>query len=303
MRAKNIQIICILSICLMLFSCAGNSIEIPITELKIGDYIQFGNYNNSPILWRVFADSKNPIAIQGDKIIGDPYLFSDKVLCAKAFDAAGGHESSSSQRNENGSNYWGDSSLRSWLNSSDRAGKVKWLDGNPPNSGNVTENEYANEKGFLADGNFTKLERSLIKSVEHKTLLYINDYNLSEGGSTSYEYKSSIAEIVNNYDDSAYVNVTDSVFIPDPKQIHAVFLLFGYYYNNPSSDAWLQAPDASIYTDSSPANVLYVRGNDGTIMYSPAYTGSIGVRPALVLNHDLTKFKSGAGTADDPYVI
>jgi len=302
MVAKNKLFVCIISICILVFACGGNPLDISITELRIGDYIQFGQYTGQPILWRVIADSANPDAKAGDKISGDPMLFSDTVLCLKAFDAAGGHEESV-ERNEKGSNYWGTSDLRAWLISSSPSGWVEWLDGSPPETGKVDSNEYANEKGFLADGNFTEYERSLIKPVEQKALLYADDYQMAEGGNTPYKYNDEIAEIINNYEDAYYVNVMDTVFILDPKQIHAVYELFGQYYNNQYDNTWLRAPDTNIYTDSSPANVLYVQGYDGEIMYKKANFGEIGVRPALVLDSRLTKIKSGNGTGKYPYDI
>ncbi|MBU1868987.1 MAG: hypothetical protein KJ818_00820 [Candidatus Omnitrophica bacterium] len=302
MVAKNKLIVCIISICILVLASGGNQLDIAITELKIGDYIQFGQYTGQPILWRVIADSANSDAKAGDNISGDPMLFSDKVLCLKAFDAAGDHEDSAG-RNEKGSNYWGTSDLRSWLISFSPSGGVVWLDGSPPEAEKVDSNEYANEKGFLADGNFTEYERSLVKPVEQKALLYADDYQMAEGGTTPYKYNDEIAEIINNYEDAYYVNVMDTVFILDPKQIHTVYELFGQYYNNHYENAWLRAPDTNIYTDSSPANVLYIQGSNGVTMYRKANFGEIGVRPALVLDCRLTKIKSGNGTGENPYDI
>ncbi len=126
---------------------------------------------------------------------------------------------------------------------------------------------------------------------------------MAEGGNTPYKYTDEIAEIINNYEDAYYVNVMDSVFILDPKQIHAVYELFGRYFSNQYENTWMRAPDTNIYTDSSPSNVLYVQGYDGGIMYKKANFGEIGVRPALVLNRELVKFKSGNGTGNYPYDI
>src|SRR5690606_34292540 len=46
---------------------------------KKGDIIEFGNYNNEPILWQVVHIDEN----------GNPLLFSKRILTIKAFDASG----------------------------------------------------------------------------------------------------------------------------------------------------------------------------------------------------------------------
>lgn len=274
---------------------------IPITQLKIGDYVQFGRYAVEPILWLVIEDSANPNAKDGDVIIGDPLLFSDKIIAKKPYDAAGPH-GNDNERLEYGSNLWQTSNLRAWLNSSAEAGAVTWPCGNPPVKDKVESNDYANERGFLADGNFTEYERSLIEPVTQKALLYYVDRELAEGGSTAYKYKDEIEDIVNNYDEAWYHNVTDKVFLLDPKQVNGVYNRFGSYFHHGFDDYWLRAPDTQIYTDSSSANVLYIRG-DGTVMYRSANKGSIGVRPALTLNRQLVIFESGHGSSVNPYVI
>jgi hypothetical protein len=271
-------------------------------QSKIGDYVQFGWYAGEPILWRVIGDSANPNANVDDVIIGDPLLFSDKIICKKPFDSAGPH-GDDSDRLKNGSNLWQMSNIRAWLNSSAEAGAVGWPCGNPPTEDSVDSNPYADEKGFLADGNFTEYERNLIKPVTQKALLYIVDRELAEGGSTEYKYNDEIEDIVNNYDEAWYIYVIDKVFLLDPKQVHEVYNLFGTYYYNHREDYWLRAPDTHIYTDSSSANVLYIRGRDGVVMYYGANNGSIGVRPALTLNRELVIFESGDGSDVNPYVI
>ncbi|WFD09600.1 hypothetical protein [Tepidibacter hydrothermalis] len=69
-------------------------------ELKIGDYIQFGKYNDELILWRI-------INIDPD---GNPLLFSDRIISLKAFDADGNYHDDEI-RVDDGSNYWRDSNI------------------------------------------------------------------------------------------------------------------------------------------------------------------------------------------------
>lgn len=271
-------------------------------QLKIGDYVQFGRYADESILWRVIEDSANPDAKVGDVVKGDPLLFSDKVICQKPFDAAGPHDNNS-ERLDEGSNLWQTSNMRAWLNSAAEAGAVIWPCGNPPTKDSVDSNDYADEKGFLADGNFNEYERNFIRPVTHKALLYYVDWELAEGGSTGYDYGGRIDTIVANYDSAWYHNVTDKVFLLDPEQVNGVYNRFGSYYNKDWDDYWLRAPDSSKYVDSSAANVLYIRGLNGKVMYHAAYHGSIGVRPALTLNLKSVIFESGDGSDAMPYVI
>ncbi len=273
---------------------------VSISQLTIGSYVQFGRYNGEPILWRVIEDSANPDAVAGDAIIGDPMLLMDTTICNKPYDAAGPHDDSE-ERSIHGSNLWVTSNLRAWLNSSDPAGQVMWQDNNPPTADTVDSNPYADEKGFLADGNFTEHERNLIIPVNQKALLYYVDHKLAEGGSESFDYNSDIETAYNNYDDAFYMTVTDKVFLLDPLQVNGIYRRLRSYYRT-AHDYWLRAPDTDIYTDSSPANVLYVR-SDGVIMYRAANQGDVGVRAALVLDRNGVVFKYGHGYQLDPFVI
>lgn len=223
---------------------------------------------------------------------GDPLLFSNDMLGEKPFDAAGKHYASDI-RTQRGSNLWETSSLRAWLNSAAPKGGIQAVDAN-------ANDPYANWDGFLYE--FTEGERLLIKPVTQKMILYAIDMDQVEGGTQEYKYGGTLETIVQNYDDAIYKNVTDQVFILDPKQLHAAYELFGITFVSLHTPYWLRAPDASIYMDSSPSNVLYLR-DDGKIMYTPAY-GNRGVRPALFLDHSLlAAFSSGDGTQDSPYII
>ncbi|OGO80567.1 MAG: hypothetical protein A2Y21_06470 [Clostridiales bacterium GWC2_40_7] len=48
--------------------------------LQTGDYVKFGMYDGDPILWRV-------VNVDGN----GPLILSDRILCLKAFDAAGSY--------------------------------------------------------------------------------------------------------------------------------------------------------------------------------------------------------------------
>lgn len=93
----------------------------PEADIGVGDYLQMGEYYGKPILRRC-------IAVDGN----GPLMLSDRILCYKCFDAKGSSGVGSharggdDSRTDFGSNYWGDSNIRDWLNSDAPAGSVVW---------------------------------------------------------------------------------------------------------------------------------------------------------------------------------
>jgi hypothetical protein len=279
-------------------------------SVNIGQYIQFGSYNSAPILWRV---------IYKDPTTGDPILFADRILTLKAFDSGGSYHSADHNLREMGvSNYYKDSNIRQWLNSSSAntgGNVIDWIQ-NDPSAANLYggENPYNTEKGFLADGNFTSTERSLIKSYTHKVLLADLDVAKKDGGLASHTRDDNIATVVQNYDTAYYQNVTDNIFLLSVKQLkewvydNNAALGTNYYFAKPTAEAvtqstiksgdidsttnfkyWLNSPMASSQWD-----VLFV-DVDGAIVIRPPFFPEFGVRPALQLDMSKTSFASGAG--------
>ena len=130
--------------------------------IKTGEYIQLGTYNDMPIIWRCVDTDEN-----------GALMLSDKIITIKPYDAAGmtagGSHGREVTRRSTGSNFWGDSNIRDWLNS--EADKVEWTCKNPPTDKVVVDgnNAYSNEPGFLKG--FTDTEKSLIKDTEQKTIV------------------------------------------------------------------------------------------------------------------------------------
>ena len=283
--------------------------------VNVGDYVILGKYYDEPILWRC-VDIEN----------GAPLMLSDKILCIKPFDAAGEHPNDyNDQRLFGGSNLWATSNLRSWLNSAATAGKVQWLCGNPPTADKVSggDNSYADEKGFLAEGNFSASERSIIKQVTQKSLLNYQDRDLAATGSTEHLYVLNISGVLGNYSAAYANNVTDRMFLLDVAQVYQVYANRGvlgdsYYLGQPTTQCvenselinapistgnnwlyWLRSPIAN---DSYPAFVRYVNSDD-YVYNAGANSGFLGVRPAFFINLSSVIFISGDGSIDDPYVI
>lgn len=90
-------------------------------DIKVGDYVKMGAYNNASILWRCVSIDNN-----------GPLMLADKIVDTLAYDAKTNDNSNSKshsrsyKRDDYGSNYWKDSNMRSWLNSTAAEGKVDW---------------------------------------------------------------------------------------------------------------------------------------------------------------------------------
>ncbi|QZY54400.1 DUF6273 domain-containing protein [Crassaminicella profunda] len=305
------SIICILMVSIFMVGCAHQQ----VIEIKIGDYVQFGKYNDAPILWRV-------INIDADR---KPLLFSDKIISLKAFDAAGNYHSNEC-RIDCGSNYWKDSNIRQWLNSDNKAGTINWIQ-NPPSKENMFEgyDPYETEKGFLADGNFTANERNSINPIVHKSLLDDIDKDKKDGGENNLVLASDITEIVQNYDNAYYEMVEDKVFLLSVKELHDYvwknrsILGKEYYIGKPTKEAVAHSPEKNIKLDSkhswsswlrtpvdAPSGPSFVRmiKSDGSIFdYFASFGGRGGIRPALSLNSSSIISKSGSGVESDPYIV
>ena len=81
-------------------------------NIKFGDYIRLGTYNNESVLWRcVNVDDNGPLMLS-DRVLED-YMPYDALTSDTADTCS--HRRSGSRR-KSGSNYLRDSNMRSWLN-------------------------------------------------------------------------------------------------------------------------------------------------------------------------------------------
>ncbi len=252
-----------------------------ISKLSIGDgdYIKFGTYYDEPILWKV---------IDLDKY-GDPLLCSERILTLKAFDSAGDYHEDISDRRSRGSNYWKDSNIRQWLNSSEES--INWIQ-NEPNVDNVWDrhNPYENEAGFLSNNNFGKEERALIKTSINET-----EYDKLDGKG-SYTTNDKVFFL----SESEYNNYENQRLIGPRKPTRSAVKNSNYTDRYLSHDMhwhnWLRSPS------SASNNVRYV-DSSGSVYDNSARHGHDGVSPALFLNLKSEIFKSGEGTENNPYII
>ena len=267
-------------------------------DIKVGDYVKMGAYNNASILWRCVSIDDN-----------GPLMLADKIVDTLAYDAKTNDNSNSKshsrsyKRDDYGSNYWKDSNMRSWLNSTASAGNVDWLCGNPPKDGYVSGVGAYNEKaGFL--NAFSKSEIAAMKTVTQRSLVSHPEYNkgIVDGDANSdLLYYTDISEAVANYDSSYFETTTEKVFLLDVKQANAVWKnLKGYYvaYNNDGMawPYWLRTPVTDCNHD-----MRYISSSGQVGRYAPWYS-DLGVRPAFYLDSEYFVTTSGSGSQSSPYI-
>lgn len=267
-------------------------------DIKVGDYVKMGTYNNASILWRCVSIDDN-----------GPLMLADRIIDTLAYDAKTNDNSNSKshsrsyKRDDYGSNYWKDSNMRSWLNSSAAAGNVDWLCGNPPKDGYVSGTGAYNDKaGFL--NAFSKSEIAAMKTVTQRSLVSHPEYNkgIVEGDANSdLLYYTGISEAVANYDSSYFETTTEKVFLLDVKQANAVWKnLKGYYIaynsNGMAWPYWLRTPVTDCNHD-----MRYISSSGEVGRYAPWYS-DLGVRPAFYLDSEYFVSTSGSGSQSNPYI-
>ena len=267
-------------------------------DIKVGDYVKMGAYNNASILWRCVSIDNN-----------GPLMLADKIVDTLAYDAKTNDNSNSKshsrsyKRDDYGSNYWKDSNMRSWLNSTAAEGKVDWLCGNPPKDGYVSGVGAYNEKaGFL--NAFSKSEIAAMKTVTQRSLVSHPEYNkgIVDGDANSdLLYYTDISEAVANYDSSYFETTTEKVFLLDVKQANAVWKNLKDYYVAYNNDGmawpyWLRTPVTDCNHD-----MRYISSSGQVGRYAPWYS-DLGVRPAFYLDSEYFVITSGSGSQSSPYI-
>lgn len=143
-----------------------------MSNIRLGDTITLGSYNNEDIAWRVLR-----ISDDGTEAV----VVARDVLTVKAYDAPdSGRYNHDGETNYNfdtealegnlelqayvhGNSNWENSNIRTWLNATT---ENVIYDGQAPTSGAMADgvNGYNTEKGFLCD--FTDEELAIIKTTE-----------------------------------------------------------------------------------------------------------------------------------------
>ena len=280
-------------------NCQSSSTEngSKTTQVELGTYISLGKYNGKSIIWRcVNIDEKGML------------MLADNIIDTLPYDAMTSDNSRSKSHSRNykrdtyGSNYWKDSNMRSWLNSTAAAGEVKWLCGNPPKENYVDGNAYDKKAGFLND--FSKVEIAAMKTTTQRSLVSHPEYKhgIYDGDARSdLELNYDIENVAKNFDSAYGENSTEKVFLLDVKQVNAVWKNFGSYYIGKNEQGmswpyWLRTPVTDCNHD-----MRYVH-NNGTINRESPQRSYIGVRPAFYLDADYYVTTSGNGTKENPYI-
>ena len=267
------------------------------TQVNLGDYITLGKYNGKDIVWRCVSIDDSGTLMLADSIID--------TLSYDAITSDNNRSKSHSRdyrRDTYGSNYWKDSNMRSWLNSTAVVGEVKWLCGNPPKENYVDGNAYDQKAGFL--NGFLKAEIATMKTVTQRSLVSHPEYKrgIYDGdGRSDLELNTDIQNVAQNYDSVYGENSTEKVFLLDVKQVNTVWKNFGSYYIGKNEQGanwpyWLRTPVTDCNHD-----MRYVH-NNGTIGRESPQRSYIGVRPAFYLDTDYYMATSGSGTKASPYI-
>ena len=266
------------------------------TQVELGNYISLGKYNGNEVIWRcVSIDEKGAL------------MLADNIIDTLPYDAKtnDNNHSKSHSRNNNrdnhGSNYWKDSNMRSWLNSTAVAGEVTWLCGNPPRAGYVNENAYDQKAGFLND--FSKAEIALMKNVTQRSLVSHPEYNhgFHDGeGHSDLEFNENIENVSSNFNSAYGENSTEKVFLLDVQQVNKVWENFDNYYIGRKEGVawpyWLRTPLSSCN------HLMRYVGSNGLVGKDYPTNAIGGVRPAFYLDSDYYVTTSGNGSASNPYV-
>ncbi|MCD8391553.1 MAG: copper amine oxidase N-terminal domain-containing protein, partial [Firmicutes bacterium] len=295
-----------------------------IEDFSVGTYYQLGRYDNNPILWRcVSTDDENGIL-----------MVSDKILCFKAANAGENKEDGDKYTELYGSNFWEETTIRQWLNSTAEAGDIEWLN-YPPDTEHLKVNgiygnyPYDDEAGFLSDTNFSESERSVMKTVNQWVALPDNkldlstngistpfvtfDYSMGNWGDSSVQGGSGISGFPDAYYGAMY-RVSDTMFLLNECQVKEVRDVYdtagakslyvpikeppadGEYYNY-----WLICPwtiTSSRYNTYEMHVISFARS-----INSVPVSFEYGIRPAFYLNENTAYIVSGSGTEEDPYIL
>ena len=146
-----------------------------VTKVKVGDEVVFGRYNNADIVWYVLKtsdDGKEAVLISKDILTMKGFNASKEKTCGKyngesqSFSDSPAKTDMKIQAHAYGENSWEISTIRTWLNSSEK--NVIYTD-IIPESRRFTDgvNGYDKEPGFLYG--FTEEERNIIIEQTIKT--------------------------------------------------------------------------------------------------------------------------------------
>lgn len=261
-----------------------NSISTSNTEVKLGDLVTFGKYDDDEISWYV---------ININTASNTAVLLSKHILSFKAFTGAesgkNGNDGTKNYlfsdpelQNDNnlkqlvfGSNNWETSDIRVWLNSKDD--NVKY-DGSGPISSAMCDNKngYNLEPGFLS--NFSEEEQNAIK--ETAIITQCNSFSDKKNIITTDKVFLLSKEELKWLDEAniSYFSIpTDKAIEKNESFYYRDYCL--NVYNTKSCHWWLRTP----MEDSLCEGYLVCHENSNGIQYYDAIVSveEFGIRPAI----------------------
>jgi len=272
----------------------------PITNLNVGAKIKFGSLYNQPIVWLVAAKNHTGYPSGAITLVTERII---KIMCWDAKEPS----NSNSDRRDYGNNRYIYSNIRKWLNS--KAGAGQWYEPQnaadaPPTEANVWNNynPYDQQAGFL--NAFSENERNAILET---TLTVVKSYT-DGGGSETFQDKVFLLSTteVGLANESGIAEGSRLDLFTTDNSSRLCYPTAAAISNNSYSNSslavdkpcywWLRTPYAS--------NAHGVRGvtSDGSLgIYSYAYNGSRGLRPALNLPSSI--LVSDTTDADGCYTV
>jgi len=260
-----------------------------IKNAKLGEEVVFGRYNNADIVWyviKISEDGKEAVLLSKDILTmkgfnpskekwglynGENQVFSDALA----------HTDMKVQAYAYGENSWETSTIRKWLNSSEK--KVEYTDFIPESKRFADGmNGYDVEPGFLY--NFTEEERNLI--IE-KTILtegnMLSDKEIIETNDKVFLLSVDEVEWLKDAGISIFAKPTEEAIKQDETYMYSKTIKEGYETDTllwrlrtPVNDSPSKCYMVSIDSASEPIDGSFYVGAEG-----------FGIRPAITV--DLTK--------------
>lgn len=259
-------LVCIILSVINIFICHAETIS---DKLQIGDYVQFGRYNDEPIIWEIISRDENGYLVESNKFMGK-----------KAFDI-------------NGSDYWQESTLRKWLNSDTIDSEIYSGEDGFLSYKNFNENErfFMRESTHMVDLPYDKAELS--ENGIDSSFIYGHYRGMGYEDMTQCWYNMGMT-----YYHRAEKRVNDLFFIPQFKQ---KFIDTNNNRNEPEGKYWTSSPAFPI---SDCKNVMAAEATPSEINGSPSpVTEEYGIRPATYINPERIVVEYGNGTVANPFVI
>jgi len=285
----------------------------PDGALPIGSYLLFGQYQledegYNPILWKVI-ENKSHYMGNTDPAVEHITLLAAYIMDLRGFDAEE-PENEWEYRAKYGNNRYSYSTIRQWLNSSEKGGSW-WKPQHDTDAPPIDENFLISKQTGYDDND------GFLNSFKPEELDIILDTTLECG-------------INNNADGGGTETVTDKVFLLSLTEVGLgemesknyfegnPFAIFGSFesrvawvslqcYENTNSpriphtienswDWWLRSPYSWGEYD------VWMSDDQGKSVHRRAHIDSLGIRPSINIKYEGVNF-SGNGSMDDPYVL